>query len=138
VTAAEIDDLLLHACGRARARLQPDFALSPRARASAAALRAAFNVPLAEQRRCGWDAEADGLAGAPEVRAFIGAEAHSSVLSVLRQLGFGERRLVRIAADTQGRMQVPLLAAALAATDGRRSSSPRRAISTRAPSIRSI
>ncbi len=225
MTTAEFDRLLAHACRRARARLQPGTALPPRALASAAALRAAFKVPLAEQRRdsqqvlealadaaepglmgntganffgwvmgasspvgiaadlltsvwgqnaaiyqtspaaaiaeeavaqwlldvldlprdssvgfttgatmasfiglaaarsevlrrCGWDAEADGLAGAPEVHVFIGAEAHTSVLSVLRQLGFGERRLVRIAADAQGRMQVPMLAAALAATDG--------------------
>ncbi|HEU0202243.1 MAG TPA: pyridoxal-dependent decarboxylase, partial [Burkholderiaceae bacterium] len=69
-------------------------------------------------RRCGWDLEADGLAGAPNVQVFVGAEAHVSVLSVLRQLGFGDRKLIRVAADTQGRMQAPLLAAALAAAQG--------------------
>lgn len=69
-------------------------------------------------RRHGWDLEADGLAGAPAVRVLIGAEAHASVLSVLRQLGFGERNLVRIPADDQGRMQPHLLANALAARNG--------------------
>jgi glutamate/tyrosine decarboxylase-like PLP-dependent enzyme len=68
-------------------------------------------------RRRGWDVEGDGLAGAPPVKVFVGAEAHASVLCVLRQLGFGERTLVRIPADAQGRMQAPLLEAALAAVD---------------------
>jgi glutamate/tyrosine decarboxylase-like PLP-dependent enzyme len=69
-------------------------------------------------RRHGWNVEDEGLAGAPAVNVFVGAEAHTSVLSVLRQLGFGERKLIRIPADAQGRMQAPLLAAALAAVDG--------------------
>jgi glutamate/tyrosine decarboxylase-like PLP-dependent enzyme len=69
-------------------------------------------------RRHGWDLEADGLAGAPPVHVLLGAEAHTSVLAVLRQLGFGERHRVRIPADDQGRMQAPRLAAALEALSG--------------------
>jgi glutamate/tyrosine decarboxylase-like PLP-dependent enzyme len=69
-------------------------------------------------RRHGWDLEGDGLAGAPPVHVLVGAEAHASVLSVLRQLGFGERRLARIPADAQGRMRATALAAALDAAEG--------------------
>jgi len=69
-------------------------------------------------RRQGWDFEAEGFAGAPPLHVFVGDEAHTSVLSVLRQLGFGRSRLIRIAADDQGRMRVPQLAAALAQVDG--------------------
>lgn len=225
MTAHTLDRLLAHACRRALATGQPPQTLPPRALASAAALRAAFDVPLAEHgrdplevidaladaaepglmgntgsnffgwvmgasspvgmaadvltavwgqnaaiyqtspaaavaeeavgrwlldvldlpressvgfttgatmasfiglaaarsevlRRRGWDAGADGLAGAPEVRVFVGAEAHTSVLSVLRQLGFGEKRLLRIAVDAQGRMRPEALAAALAEIAG--------------------
>ncbi len=69
-------------------------------------------------RRRGWDVETDGLIGAPTVHVFIGAEAHTSVLCALRQLGFGERNLIRIPADAQGRMQASLLEAALSRTVG--------------------
>ncbi|WP_043289029.1 pyridoxal phosphate-dependent decarboxylase family protein [Paraburkholderia oxyphila] len=65
-------------------------------------------------RRMGWDVEADGLFGAPPIAVFIGEDAHASVLAALRYLGFGERRLVRIATDEAGRMQVDALRAALA------------------------
>ena len=42
-------------------------------------------------RRAGWDVEAQGLFGAPEVAVVLGGEAHSSVLLCLRLLGFGAR-----------------------------------------------
>lgn len=69
-------------------------------------------------RRHEWDVEGDGLAGAPPVHVFIGAEAHVSVLAVLRQLGFGERKLIRIPADSQGRMQLAALSAAVEGAKG--------------------
>lgn len=77
-------------------------------------LAAARSAVLA---RVGWDVEADGLAGAPPVRIFIGEDAHVTVASALRYLGFGSRA-TRIPADCQGRMDAPALRAALARGSG--------------------
>src|SRR5262249_41693198 len=38
----------------------------------------------------GWNVEADGLCGAPRVRIFLGADAHTTVFAALRYLGFGD------------------------------------------------
>jgi glutamate/tyrosine decarboxylase-like PLP-dependent enzyme len=69
-------------------------------------------------RRAGWDADADGLVGAPEVRVLSGDEAHATVFSGLQMLGFGHRRVRHIAADDRGRMLPAALAAALAEAAG--------------------
>lgn len=61
----------------------------------------------------GWDADADGLFGAPPITVFIGMDAHSSVFSALQLIGFGYNRVLRIAADGQGRMDVEVLKDAL-------------------------
>ncbi|MCK0207291.1 pyridoxal-dependent decarboxylase [Starkeya koreensis] len=53
-------------------------------------------------RRAGWDVAAHGLFGAPCVRVLIGADAHSTVPSVLGHLGFGRESIVRVPTDTQG------------------------------------
>ena len=45
----------------------------------------------------GWDPDADGLFGAPPVHVLIGDDAHSSMFSALQLIGFGYRRLTRIA-----------------------------------------
>jgi glutamate/tyrosine decarboxylase-like PLP-dependent enzyme len=71
--------------------------------ANFSALAAARHVVL---ERAGWDVEADGLFGAPQVTAIVGDEVHSSVLKVLGLLGFGRERVVRVPVDEQGRMQV--------------------------------
>jgi glutamate/tyrosine decarboxylase-like PLP-dependent enzyme len=55
-------------------------------------------------RREGWDCEAQGLFGAPEVHVFVGDDVHTSVLSALRYLGFGAQRIIRVDTDIQGRM----------------------------------
>ncbi len=65
-------------------------------------------------RRVGWDAEADGLFGAPPIAVFIGDDAHVTVFQALKVLGLGTARVVRIAADEQGRMRSDALAAAMA------------------------
>ena len=52
----------------------------------------------------GWDAEADGLFGAPPVAVIVGDEVHASLLKALRLVGFGSSRLVRVPVDGQGRM----------------------------------
>ncbi len=68
--------------------------------------------------RAGWDVEEDGLQGAPAVNVLIGEEAHATILSALRMLGFGTRRAIRVAADAQGRMRTDALKAALATLRG--------------------
>jgi len=83
--------------------------------ANAIALTAARNAVLA---RVGWDVEAKGLFGAPEVRLVLGEEAHSTVFMALRLIGFGAERVIRVAADDQGRMRADALAEALAGLDG--------------------
>ncbi|MFM5884597.1 MAG: pyridoxal phosphate-dependent decarboxylase family protein [Novosphingobium sp.] len=54
--------------------------------------------------RQGWNVEADGLYGAPNLRVLIGADAHNTVFSGLRYLGLGEKRVTTIATDSLGRM----------------------------------
>lgn len=55
-------------------------------------------------RRKGWDANADGLFGAPEIRVVLGAGAHSTVYKALSILGLGKDRLIKVPVDDQGRM----------------------------------
>ena len=64
-------------------------------------------------REAGWEAEANGLFGAPQIEVLIGEEAHYTILMALRLLGLGANRVRRIAADSQGRMRADALAAAL-------------------------
>jgi glutamate/tyrosine decarboxylase-like PLP-dependent enzyme len=83
--------------------------------ANAIALASARNEVLS---RVGWDVEAKGLFGAPEVHVVLGDEAHSTVFMSLRLLGFGAERVIRVAADGQGRMIPDALVQALAPLDG--------------------
>lgn len=66
----------------------------------------------------GWDADADGLFGAPPVHVYIGADAHSSLFSSLQLIGFGYNRVVRIATDAEGRMLPAELESAVASREG--------------------
>jgi glutamate/tyrosine decarboxylase-like PLP-dependent enzyme len=68
--------------------------------------------------RAGWDVEADGLYGAPEITVLIGDDAHATVLTALQYLGLGRARVTRIPADDQGRMRADDARATIAATDG--------------------
>ena len=54
--------------------------------------------------RLGWDVEARGLYGAPEIDVVIGDEAHVTILAALQMLGLGRERVKRVATDGQGRM----------------------------------
>jgi glutamate/tyrosine decarboxylase-like PLP-dependent enzyme len=56
-------------------------------------------------RRVGWDVDADGLHGAPPVTVVVGEERHATIGRALRFLGLGERRVVVLPADDQGRMR---------------------------------
>ncbi len=55
--------------------------------------------------RVGWDVEARGLYGAPEITVVIGDEAHATLLTALQYLGLGRDRVTRIPTDEQGRMR---------------------------------
>ncbi len=59
--------------------------------------------------RAGWDVEADGLFGAPELRVVVGEEAHPSLLKSLAMLGLGKKRVLRVPVDGQGRMRADAL-----------------------------
>lgn len=57
----------------------------------------------------GWDVEAKGLFGAPEINVVIGAEAHSSLIKALGMAGLGRERVTRVPVDDQGRMRADAL-----------------------------
>ncbi|HEY7525410.1 MAG TPA: pyridoxal-dependent decarboxylase, partial [Candidatus Limnocylindria bacterium] len=61
-------------------------------------------------QREGWDVEARGLYGAPEITVVIGDEAHATALTALQYLGLGRDRVLRIPTDEQGRMRADALA----------------------------
>lgn len=69
-------------------------------------------------REVGWDADAQGLFGAPQVTVIVGDDAHTTVFSALQFLGFGHDRVVRIGTDEEGRMRADRFLSALAAVDG--------------------
>ena len=83
--------------------------------ANVAALAAARHEML---RREGWDVEADGLQGAPRVTVVAGADAHASIRSATRLIGFGASTIVRVDADAQGRMRPDHLQSVLNRVDG--------------------
>jgi len=57
----------------------------------------------------GWDVEARGLYGAPQIRVVVGEEAHSSLIKALGMAGLGRERLTRVPVDAQGRMRADAL-----------------------------
>ena len=69
-------------------------------------------------RDVGWDVEARGLQGAPEVAVLAGEYAHVTVSVACRMLGLGADRIRLVAADEQGRMLATELEAALRERDG--------------------
>ena len=69
-------------------------------------------------RQAGWDVEALGLFGAPPVTVVAGEEAHATLFVALRMLGRGTERVVRVAADGQGRMDPAALGQALDGVTG--------------------
>src|SRR5256712_2521206 len=56
-------------------------------------------------KQAGWDVEADGMFGAPEVAVVVGEEAHPTLFKALGLAGFGRNRVVRVPVDRQGRMR---------------------------------
>jgi glutamate/tyrosine decarboxylase-like PLP-dependent enzyme len=74
--------------------------------ANFAALAAARHALL---KRAGWDAEADGLFGAPRITIMASEDAHPTLLKAIGLLGLGHRQIVRVSADEQGRMRASAL-----------------------------
>jgi len=66
------------------------------------ALAAARNAVLA---RAGWNAEENGVSGAPPITIITGHEAHPALMTSLRLLGLGSARVVKVSSDDQGRMR---------------------------------
>jgi glutamate/tyrosine decarboxylase-like PLP-dependent enzyme len=59
--------------------------------------------------RLGWDAQADGLFGAPALEVVIGERAHSTLSKSLGLVGLGRERVTVVPADAEGRMRAELL-----------------------------
>jgi glutamate/tyrosine decarboxylase-like PLP-dependent enzyme len=59
--------------------------------------------------RKGWDFDADGLHGAPEIRVIVSQAVHITVKKALRILGFGMRRLSVAPVDAHGRIDAAQL-----------------------------
>jgi glutamate/tyrosine decarboxylase-like PLP-dependent enzyme len=74
--------------------------------ANFSALAAARHALL---KRQGWDAERQGLFGAPEIKLVVGDEVHASMLRALGMVGFGRERLIRVPVDEQGRLRAEAL-----------------------------
>lgn len=52
----------------------------------------------------GWDANSNGLFGAPRLRVVLGEQAHASVFKALGLLGLGRAQVESVPVDDQGRM----------------------------------
>lgn len=74
--------------------------------ANLSGLAAARHALLTRQ---GWDVEARGLYGAPELNVVVGDEVHVSLLKALGLLGFGRARVTRVPVDGQGRLRADAL-----------------------------
>jgi glutamate/tyrosine decarboxylase-like PLP-dependent enzyme len=73
---------------------------------SFAGLAAARHRVLAD---AGWDVEARGLFGAPEIQVVVGDEVHTTLLGALALVGLGRERVHRVPVDDQGRMEASAL-----------------------------
>lgn len=60
-------------------------------------------------KNAGWDVEAKGLFGAPEIAVVVGEEAHATLIKALGLLGLGRERVIKVPTDGQGRMRADAL-----------------------------
>jgi glutamate/tyrosine decarboxylase-like PLP-dependent enzyme len=63
--------------------------------------------------RRGWDVEQEGLAGSPPIRILTSTEKHGSTVRAIRLLGLGEKHIVNLATDADGRLREGALIEAL-------------------------
>ncbi len=82
--------------------------------AHATCLAAARNKVLADR---GWDVEASGLAGAPQIKVMGSRACHGSVERAVRLLGIGKDNLISLDADAHGRLSADALERALRSAD---------------------
>ena len=61
--------------------------------------------------RAGWNAEDDGLFGAPEIKVIVSDEVHVTVEKALAMLGLGKKRVTRVPTDANGAMKLDALPA---------------------------
>jgi glutamate/tyrosine decarboxylase-like PLP-dependent enzyme len=60
-------------------------------------------------KRQGWNVEEQGLFGAPEIQVVVGNEVHASLLKALSLVGLGQKRVITVPVDEQGRMRADAL-----------------------------
>jgi len=70
--------------------------------ANTTALACARDRVLAE---AGWDVYAQGLVGAPPIKVYVGAEAHTTIAKALGLVGLGRDRAEVLPVDDQGRIR---------------------------------
>jgi glutamate/tyrosine decarboxylase-like PLP-dependent enzyme len=63
--------------------------------------------------RRGWDVEQEGLAGSPPIRILTSTEKHGSTVRAIRLLGLGEKHILNLATDADGRLREDALIEAL-------------------------
>lgn len=63
--------------------------------------------------RRNWNVEQEGLSGAPALSVLCSTEMHGSTTRAIRLLGIGERHIVRLPIDDQGRLLASAVATAL-------------------------
>jgi aromatic-L-amino-acid decarboxylase len=63
--------------------------------------------------RVWWDVEMEGMAGAPAIRILTSTEIHATAVRALRMLGMGQKNIVSLPADADGRLREDALVAAL-------------------------
>ena len=70
------------------------------------ALAAARYALLARQ---GWNVVEDGLFSAPPIEVVVGAEVHATISKALNMLGLGQKRVIPVEVDGQGRIRAEKL-----------------------------
>jgi glutamate/tyrosine decarboxylase-like PLP-dependent enzyme len=73
-------------------------------------LLAARHALLARRQ---WDVEKEGLAGSPPIRILTSTEIHGSTVRAVRMLGLGEKHIVGLPIDSNGRLREDALVDAL-------------------------
>jgi glutamate/tyrosine decarboxylase-like PLP-dependent enzyme len=63
----------------------------------------------------GWNVEAEGLSGSPAIRVLSSTEKHGSTVRAIRLLGLGEKHIVGLPVDQEGRLIASALLEALEA-----------------------
>ncbi len=74
--------------------------------ANFSALAAARHALLS---KAGWNVAEDGMFGAPPIDVVVGDEVHASMLKALNMVGFGQKRVIKVPVDSQGRMRADKL-----------------------------